>query len=108
MSELLQLWGRLRLKLVVTARLSQPLQRVIRKATCRATTTEGNRTDVAEADYREADGPEDTRLILIRPRVKKKEDRVGGKLSFDFPGYVSQALANNLPLRMNPLAGWRE
>jgi Transposase DDE domain group 1 len=105
-SELLRLWESLRLKFVVVARLSQPLQRVIRKETTWAA-TEVAGTDVAESDYREADWPADTRLILIRHRVKEKRGRAGGKLLFDGPGYLYQALAPNLPLAVKALAVWR-
>jgi hypothetical protein len=106
-SELLRLWEGLRLKFVVVARLSQPLQRVIRKETTWAA-TEVAGTDVAEADHREADWPADTRLILIRHRVKEKQGRAGGKLLIDCPGYLYQALVTNLPLSVKPLAVWRE
>ena len=50
-SELLRLWESLRLKFVVVARLSQPLQRVIRKETTWAA-TEVAGTEVAEVDHR--------------------------------------------------------
>ena len=46
-SELLRLWERLRLKFVVVARLSRPLQQLIRKETCWHS-TEVAGTDVAE------------------------------------------------------------
>ena len=106
-SELRRLWERLRLKFVVVARLSRPLQRVIRKEiTWTATTVEG--TDVAEVDHREADWPADTRLILIRHRVQEKRGRAGGKLLFDCPGYLYQALVTNLPLTVKALDVWRK
>jgi len=106
-SGLLRLWESLRLKFVVVARLSQPLQRVIRKETTWAA-SEVAGTDVAEVDHREADWPADTRLILIRHRVKDKPGRAGGKLLIDCPGYLYQALVTNLPLTVKPLAVWRE
>lgn len=106
-SELLRLGESLRLKFVVVARLSQPLQRVIRKET-RWAVTEVEGTDVAEVEHREADWPAATRLILIRHRVKDKPGRAGGKVLFDCPGYLYQALVTNLPLTVKPLAVWRE
>ena len=59
-------------------------------------------------DFREADWPADTRLILIRHRVKDKRGRAGGKMLFDCPGYLYQALVTNLPRTVKPLAVWRE
>ena len=106
-SELLRLWERLRLKFVVVARLSGPLQRLIRKETCWHP-TEIAGTDVAEVTHTEADWPADTRLILIRHRLKEKTGRAGGKRLFDCPGYLYQALGTNLPLTVQPLAVWRE
>lgn len=106
-SELLRLWEQLRLKFIVVARLIQPLQRCIRKETAWAA-TEVEGTDVAEEDFREANWPADSRLILIRHRVKDKRGRAGGKLLFDCPGYLYQALLTNLPRSVKPLAVWRE
>ena len=106
-SELLRPGESLRLKFVVVARLSRPLQRVIRKETRWAATGVAG-TDVAEVDHREADWPATSRLILIRHRVKDKPGRAGGKLLFDCPGYLYQALVTNLPLTVKPLAVWRE
>ncbi len=81
-SELLWRWDQLRLKFVVVARLTQPVQRLIRQTTTWAA-TEVEGTDVAEVDFREADWPADTRLILIRHRVKDKRGRAGGKMFFE-------------------------
>jgi hypothetical protein len=106
-SELLRLWASLQLKFVVVARLSQPLQRVIRKETAWAATAVAG-TEVAEVDHREADWPADTRLILIRHRVQEKQGRAGGKRLFDCPGYLYQALVTNLPLSVPALDVWRE
>jgi len=106
-SELLRLWEQLRLKFIVVARLTQPVQQLIRKETTWvATEVEG--TDVAEVDFREADWPADTRLILIRHRVQDKRGRAGGKMLFDCPGYLYQALVTNLPRTAKPLAVWRD
>jgi len=106
-SELLRLWEQLRLKFIVVARLTLPVQRLIRKETAWAA-TEIAGTDVAEVDFHEADWPADTRLILIRHRLKDKRGRAGGKMLFDCPGYLYQALVTNLPYRVPPLALWRE
>lgn len=106
-SDLLRLWEQLGLKFIVVARLIQPLQQLIRRQTVwSATEVEG--TEVAEVDFREADWPADTRLILIRHRVNEKRGRAGGKMLFDCPGYLYQALVTNLPRELKPLAVWRE
>ena len=60
---------------------------MIRKETAWAA-TEVAGTDVAAVDHREADWPADTRLILIRHRVKDKSGRAGGKLLIGCPGYL--------------------
>jgi hypothetical protein len=106
-SELLRLWEQLRLKFIVVARLTQPVQQLIRKETTWAA-TEVEGTDVAEVDFHEADWPADTRLILIRHRVQDKRGRAGGKRLFDCPGYLYQALVTNLPRTVRPLAVWRD
>jgi hypothetical protein len=63
-SELLRLWEQWRLKFIVVARLTRPLQRFLRKETAwAATAVEGS--GVAEGDFREANWPADARLILI-------------------------------------------
>jgi len=90
-SELLRLWEQLRLRFIVVARLIQPVQRLIRRET-RWAATEVEGTEVAEVDFREADWPAKTRLILIRHRVQDKRGRAGGKMLFDCPGYLYQAL----------------
>jgi hypothetical protein len=63
-SELLRLWERLRLKFVVVARLSRPLQGLIRKETQWAA-TEVTGTDVAEVTHTEADWPADIAHLLM-------------------------------------------
>jgi hypothetical protein len=62
----------------------------------------------ARHDLGAGDWPADTRLILIRHRLKEKTGRAGGKTLFDCPGYLYQALVTNLPLSVPPLAVWRE
>ena len=104
---LLKLWETLKLKFVVAARLSQPLQGFIKKETAwQATEIAG--TEVAELDYREKDWPASARVIVIRHRTKDKVGRSGGKMLFDCPGYIYQGLVTNLPRTEKPLAVWRE
>ena len=104
---LLMLWESLKLKFVVAARLSRPLQRFIKKETAwEATEIQG--TEVAELDYREKDWPATARLIVIRHRTKEAPGRSGGKMLFDCPGYLYQGLVTNLPRTEKPLAVWRE
>lgn len=104
---LLMLWETLRLKFVVAARLSRPLQRFIKKEMAwEATEIQG--TEVAELDYREKDWPATARLIVIRHRTKDAPGRSGGKMLFDCPGYLYQGLVTNLPRTEKPLAVWRE
>jgi len=104
---LLLLWECLKLKFVVAARLTRPLQGLIKKETCwQSTEIEG--TEVAELDYREKEWPATARLIVIRHRTQDKKGRSGGKMLFDCPGYLYQGLVSNLPLTEKPLALWRE
>jgi hypothetical protein len=103
---LFMLWERLKLKFVVAARLTQPLQRLIKKETAwQATEIQG--TEVAELDHREESWPASARLIVIRHRIGQS-GRSGGKMLFDCPGYRYQGLVTNLPLTEKPLAVWRE
>src|SRR6058998_3044640 len=69
---LLMLWEILKLKFVVAARLSQPLQGLIKKETAwESTEMEG--TEVAELEYREQGWPASARLIVLRHRTKDKQ-----------------------------------
>jgi len=106
-SELLRLWEQLHLPFIVVARLTRPLQRVIGKQT-RWEATEVTGTEVAEVDYHEADWPASARLILIRHRLHERPGRAGGKMLFDCPGYLYQALLTNRSRTVQPLAVWRE
>jgi len=104
---LFTLWQGLKLHFVVAARLTQPIQRLIKKETSwQDTDLEG--TQVAELDYHEAGWPASARLIVIRHRLADKQGRTGGKLLFDCPGYLYQGLVTNLPRTEKPLAVWRE
>ena len=101
------LWEILKLKFVVAARLSQPLQGLIKKETAwEATEIEG--TEAAELEYREQGWPASARLIVLRHRTADKQGRTGGKMLFDCPGYLYQALVTNLPRTQKPVAVWRE
>src|ERR1019366_5420987 len=63
--DLFLLWESLRLRFVVAARLTRPLQSLIKKETSwRATEIEG--TEVAELEHQEKGWPAATRLIVIR------------------------------------------
>jgi len=104
---LFMLWETLKLKFVVAARLSQPLQGLIKKETAwEATEIEG--TEAAELEYREQGWPASARLIVLRHRTADKQGRTGGKMLFDCPGYLYQGLVTNLPRTQKPLAVWRE
>ena len=104
---LLMLWETLHLKFVVAARLTRPLQGLIKKEMgWQATEIAG--TEVAELDYREQGWPASARLIVLRHRTVDKTGRAGGKMLFDCPGYLYQGLVTNLPLTEKPLSVWRE
>jgi len=104
---LLRLWERLQLKFVVAARLSRPLQGLIKKQTAWERTSIAG-TEAAELDYREQDWPANARLIVIRHRLEGKSGRSGGKMLFECPGYLYQGLVTNLPRSQKPVAIWRE
>ena len=92
---------------LVAARLSRPLQGLIKKETFwESTEIEG--TEVAELEYREEGWPASARLIVLRHRTADKQWRTGGKMLFDCPGYLYQGLVTNLPRMQKPLAVWRE
>jgi hypothetical protein len=101
------LWEPLPLRFVVAARLTRPLQSLIKKETSwQATEIEG--TEVAELEPQEQGWPAATRLILIRHRMADKPGRAGGKRWLDCPGYLYPGLVTNLPPTEKPLAVWRE
>jgi hypothetical protein len=106
-AELLRLLAQLRLQFIIVARLTQPVQSLLRRED-RWVATEIAGTEVAELSYREADLPATVRFIAIRHRVKDKTNRAGGKLLIDCPGYLYQVLATNEPMTVPPLAVWRD
>ncbi len=104
---LFMLWERLKLRFVVAARLSRPLQRLLQKETdWQATEIDG--TEVAELPYREEGWPARARLIVLRHRTADRPGRTGGKRLLDCPRYLYQGLVTNLPRTEKPLAVWRE
>ena len=104
--ELLALWEQLHLPYVVVAKLSQPIQKLLR-GDMSWTATEVAGTEVAELEYQAMSWPHPRRLVLIRHRVGEQEER-GGKRLLDVPGYRFQALVTSLPAASHPpLAVWR-
>lgn len=106
-AELMRLWEALRLKFIVVARLTRPVQSLLRREDQWVTTAIAG-TEVCELDHREADHPATARCIAIRHRLKDKQSRAGGKLLLDCPGYLYQVLVTNLPRTVSPLEVWRD
>jgi hypothetical protein len=106
-AELLHLWEKLRVQFIVVARLTRPVQSLLRRETCwRSTGIDG--TEVAELEHHEADVPATARFIALRHRIREKSGRAGGKLLIDCPGYLYQVLVTNLPRTVPPLEVWRD
>ena len=105
LNELLELWEALALPYVVVARLSEPIQHLLR-GDLQWTPTELAGTEVAEMAYRALGWPHPRRLLLIRHRVTERPAAAGRKL-IDVPGYLFQALVTSLPRGETPLAVWR-
>lgn len=106
-AELLWTLAQLGLPFIIVARLTRPVQSLLRREDHWAP-TEIEGTEVAELTYREADLPATVRFIAIRHRVQDKTSRAGGKLLIDCPGYLYQVLVTNQPLTVPPLAVWRD
>jgi hypothetical protein len=106
-AELLHLWEKLRVRFIVVARLTRPVQSLLRRET-RWLATGIDGTEVAELEHREADAPATARFIAVRHRIKEKSGRAGGKLLLDCPGYLYQVLVTNLPRTVPPLEVWRD
>jgi hypothetical protein len=104
---LLQLWVKLKVSFIVVAKLTRPVQSLLRRETqWQATGIAG--TEVAEIEHREADAPASARFLAIRHRLKDKTNRAGGKLLLDCPGYLYQVLVTNLPRTVPPVDIWRD
>jgi hypothetical protein len=106
-AELLHLWEKLRVRFIVVARLTRPVQSLLRRET-RWLPTGIDGTEVAELEHHEADVPATARFIALRHRLKDKSGRAGGKLLLDCPGYLYQVLVTNLPRTVPPLEVWRD
>jgi len=104
--QLLDLWEQMHLRYVVVAKLTVPIQHLLRRDTV-WTPTELAGTDTAEAEYQASSWPYPRRLILIRHRLTDRPE-AGGKQLFDLPGYQFQALVTNQPRTETPLAIWRD
>ena len=104
--ELLALWEQWRLPYIVVAKLTEPIQTLIRHDLI-WTPTEVPGTDVAEISYRAHSWPQPRRLILLRHRLAERPE-AGGKKLLEVPGYVFQALVTSLPTSVPPLAVWRD
>ena len=101
--ELLEARG---LRYIVVADLTKPIQSLLRKTTVwHPTNVPG--LDVAEVTYESKYASRPRRLILIRRRLEE-ENRGGGKLLLEVPGYKFQALVTNLPPSVSALQVWFE
>jgi hypothetical protein len=92
----------LRLKYVVVARLTQPIQGL-----CRHEEERWQKTEIPGMEVQEvATGQIGRRLILIRQRIAERPES-GGKLLLEVPGHRFQALWTNLGREVNALSVWR-
>jgi len=106
-SALLHLWVQLKVPFIVVAKLTRPVQSLLRRET-QWLPTGIDGTEVAELDHREADVPASARFLAIRHRLKDKTSRAGGKLLIDCPGYLYQVLVTNFPRTVPPVDVWRD
>ena len=106
-AELLHLWEQLGVKFIVVARLTQPVQSLLRRET-RWLPTGLDGTEVAELEYDAPDLPATARFVAIRHRLKDKRSRAGGKLLIDCPGYLYQVLVTNQPRTVPLVDIWRD
>lgn len=92
------------LRYIVVADLSVRLRSLISKNTVwHSTPLEG--TEVADVIYESKYASRARRLVIIRRRIER-QDRGGGKLLLECPGYKFQALVTNLPSTVAPLEVW--
>jgi hypothetical protein len=104
--ELLALRERLGCQYIVLAKLSEPIQDLIRRDLV-WTPTELAGTDVAELRCRAQSWPHPRRLTVLRHRAAERPE-AGGKKLIEVPGFVLQSLVTSLPPSMPPLADWRD
>jgi hypothetical protein len=104
---LLHLWVKLKVQFIVVAKLTRPVQSLLRRET-QWLPTGIDGTEVAELEHHEADVPASARFLAIRHRLKDKTNRAGGKLLIDCPGYLYQVLVTNLPRTVSALDVWRD
>jgi len=104
--ELLTVWEHLHLPYIVVAKLTEPIQSLIRHEVVWTPTAVAG-TDVAQREYRAMGWPQSRRLILIRHRTAERPE-AGGKKLLEVPGYLFQALVTSWPSTVPPLAVWRD
>lgn len=104
--ELLALWEQLRLPYIVVAKLTTPIQSLLRHDLVWAA-TELAGTEVAEITYQAMGWPQPRRLVLLRHRIAERPE-AGGKKLIEVPGYLFQALVTSLPTTVPPLTVWRD
>jgi hypothetical protein len=104
--ELLTLWEKLPLSYVVVAKLSIPIQKLIKKG-LQWSSTEVPGIEVADLEWQYDCWPRARRLVIIRHRLDDSEDPRYGKKLLDVPGYRFQALVTNLAAQSHsPMAVW--
>jgi hypothetical protein len=104
--ELLALWEQLRLPYIVVAKLTAPIQSLLRHDLVWSA-TELAGTEVAEITYQAMGWAQPRRLVLLRHRIAERPE-AGGKKLIEVPGYLFQALVTSLPTTVPPLAVWRD
>jgi hypothetical protein len=104
--ELLALREQLGCQYIVLAKLSEPIQDLVRRDLV-WTPTELAGTDVAELRCRAQSWPHPRRLTVLRHRAAERPE-AGGKKLIEVPGFVLQSLVTSLPPSMPPLADWRD
>jgi hypothetical protein len=104
--ELLDYFEEVRLRYVVVAALSERIQSILRgDLVWQPTEVDG--MEVAEMNFQSTNWRHPRRLILIRHRVEEKTGRRGGKMLFDLPQYLFQALVTSWGRDKDALWIWR-
>jgi hypothetical protein len=101
---LLSLFESRGLRYIVVADLSVRLKDLIKKNT-RWQPAAVPGIEVSDVIYQSRYASRARRVVLLRRRINK-EDRGGGKLLLDCPGYKYQALLTNLPMEVGALQVW--